>query len=187
MSTHDAEHADVSLPPMRKWPKPADVLVVLGAKLRPDGTPGPALARRVAMAAALWRAGAAPVVMVSGGAPAGGLSEAAAMTRLLTGRHRLPPDAVVCEGASLDTLGNARESLALAAARGWRRLIVVTDGLHLRRALWTFRTLARPLGIAVEGAAAPGPARWSGAWWALGAREAAALAAYAWRLPRAGR
>lgn len=184
MSTQDAAAADVSLPPVRKSRKAAEALVVLGAKLDAEGAPSPALARRVAHAAALWRQGVAPVVVASGGATAapGGPTEAAVMARLLSDVHGLPAAAIVVEGSSRNTLGNARETLALAEAQGWNRLTVVTDDMHLPRALWTFRRLGRPLGVRVEGAAAPGPRALSTAWWAHGLREAAALVLYAWRL-----
>ncbi|WP_176525162.1 YdcF family protein [Caenispirillum bisanense] len=156
--------------------------------MTPEGGAGPALRRRLAAAAVLWQEGVAPWLVVSGGATGPGdaaVTEAAVMARRLVDRHGIPAAAVVLEEASQDTLGNARETLALAAERGWRRLVVVTDELHLPRALWTFRRLARPLGIAVEGHAAPPPRRLTPAWWSHAAREAAACLAYAYRLQRA--
>lgn len=185
MSIEDAAPVEVSPAPVGEARQPADALVVLGARLRPEGTATPVLRRRVAKAAALWRRGAAPVVIVSGGIPPGSpsaVTEAAAMAELLTARHRLPASAVVQEDRSADTLGNARETLALAAMQGWRHLILVTDAIHMRRALGTFRHVARPLGIAVEGRAAAPPRRLSAAWWAYGLREAAARVYYALRL-----
>src|SRR5574341_510056 len=47
----------------------SDVIVVLGAGLRTDNSPGPALTRRTDHAAALWKAGLAPVIICSGGKP----------------------------------------------------------------------------------------------------------------------
>ncbi len=41
----------------------SDIIIVLGAGLRADNTPGPALTRRAAHAAELWKAGYAPVVV----------------------------------------------------------------------------------------------------------------------------
>lgn len=188
MSIEEAAPFDVSPRPLWKGRNTADAVVVLGAKLTPDGAAGPVLKRRVAAAAALWRDRVAPTLVVSGGATAAGTAgptEAAVMARRLIGRHGVPAAAVVLEESSQDTLGNARETLALAAERGWRRLVVVTDELHLPRALWTFRRLARPLGITVEGHAAPPPRRLTLGWWSHAAREVAACLAYVYRLQRA--
>lgn len=185
MSIEEAAPFDVSPRPLWKGRNTADAVVVLGAKLTPDGAAGPVLKRRLAAAAVLWREGVAPCVVVSGGATAAGgaaPTEAAVMARRLIDRHGIPAAALVLEEASQDTLGNARETLALAAERGWRRLVVVTDEIHLPRAVWTFRRLARPLGILVEGHDAPPPHRLTLAWWSHAAREAAACLAYAWRL-----
>ncbi|MEJ7603979.1 MAG: hypothetical protein WKG01_39230, partial [Kofleriaceae bacterium] len=44
-----------------------DAIVVLGAPLRSNGQLSPILAERVAAAAALWHAGAAPIVVATGG------------------------------------------------------------------------------------------------------------------------
>ncbi|GAA0576112.1 YdcF family protein [Caenispirillum bisanense] len=184
MSIEEAALPEVSPAPPRAPRKAADCLVILGAKLTSEGAPTPALQRRVEHAAGLWRQGVAPALMVCGGATgaasasASGVSEAAVMARLLTAGHGVPPTALVMEDVSQDTLGNAREALALAAARNWRRLVVVTDAVHLPRALWTFRRLAQPLGISVDGQAAPAPPRLSPAWWLYSLREAAASLVY---------
>lgn len=186
MSIEEAALPEVSPKTSCKVSKPPDSLVILGAKLAPDGTPSAALQRRVEHAAELWRQGVAPVLTVCGGATGGaiGVSEAAVMARLLSTCHGVPPAALVVEDVSEDTLGNAREALALASARGWRHLVVVTDAVHLPRALWTFRRLGRPLGITVEGRAAPAPARFGPAWWAYGLREVAARLVYRVRVAR---
>lgn len=165
----------------------ADALIILGAALAPDGRASPALSRRIAHGASLYHAGAAPVVVSSGGGPSrarGGPTEAEVMAHVLHHDHAVPATALVCEADSRTTLENARFSLALARARGWRRVIVVTDGTHLPRALLTFRRLAAGTGIAVAGEAAPHPAPFRGRWWLTAAREAAAFGFYALRLLR---
>jgi len=43
------------------------VIVVLGAKVRPDGRPSGAMERRMQVALALYRAGIAPLLLLSGG------------------------------------------------------------------------------------------------------------------------
>ena len=61
-----------------------DAIVVLGAPLTPDGQPSAVVAERVAVAAALWHAGGAAQVIVTGGRTRGApRSEAAAMAAAL--------------------------------------------------------------------------------------------------------
>ncbi|EKV29139.1 hypothetical protein C882_0446 [Caenispirillum salinarum AK4] len=169
----------------------ADVIVVLGAAVRPDGTPSAALLRRADHAGALWRAGRAPVVLASGGqasGPADAPTEAHLIAMHLTADHGLPPTAVLREDAARNTLENAAFCLTEMKRRGWRCALVVTDGPHMPRALWCFRTLARRrrLAVTLVPAPAPAPGRFGPGWWAAVAWEAAALPVYAWRLWRAG-
>src|SRR5690242_4720121 len=59
----------------------ADVIVVLGCQLFPGGRPSERLRRRVALGVGLYREGAAPLLVMSGGG-AGAVTEAAAMRDL---------------------------------------------------------------------------------------------------------
>ena len=94
----------------------------------------------------------------------------------------VPAAAVTVEDASTRTLENAANARAIMARRGWRRALVVTDPTHLPRALYTFRRL----GVAAEGAAAPGMLRDGGVLYVLvvALREAVALLAYRRRVAR---
>lgn len=188
MSMTDAPPNRVSLGDF----SPADAIVVLGAVVRPDGRPSPALIRRADHAGALWRAGAAPVVLASGGqtsGPADGPTEAALIAMHLTADHGLPPEAMLREDRARNTLENAAFSLEIAAARGWRRILLVTDDTHMPRALWCFRSVARRRGMAVTvtPSAAAHARRFGLGWWTALAWEAAALPVYAWRLWRSRR
>jgi uncharacterized SAM-binding protein YcdF (DUF218 family) len=156
-------------------------IVVLGAAVLPDGTPGPALARRIAQAARLWREGRAAAVIGSGALGDWPPSEARAIRDGLLAAG-VPAAAILEEDRARSTFENALNSVALMRARGLARAIVVTDAWHLPRAVLTFRLL----GMAAEGSAPPdGPAR---LFWRL--REAVALPVYmvrvlAWRLVNA--
>ncbi|MBB4265259.1 YdcF family protein [Roseospira visakhapatnamensis] len=164
------------------------MIVVLGAAVRPDGAASPALRRRVARAVAAARAWPDAPVVLSGGHgrrhPAGADSEARVMAALARAEG-LAPDRLILEARSSDTLQNAGQSLAIAASAGAGRVLVVTDGPHLPRALLAFRAVAdaRGLSMRLEGAAAPGP---DGRARRLAARlrEAAARLVYRWRLAR---
>lgn len=115
-------------------------IVVLGAAVRPDGSPSPSLARRIEHARRLHAEGRGAVVIASGGLGRWPPAEAEVIRAgLLAGG--VPPEAVVVEGASHTTFENARFSIVLMRARGLSQALVVTDGYHLLRAVMTFRIL----------------------------------------------
>lgn len=126
-----------------------DVAIVLGAKVRADGTASPALARRVDHAVRLMREGRVGHLLMSGGPVSHPVPEAWVMRdRALAAG--LEPDAVHVEDRSVDTITNARFTAPILAAAGWRRALVVSDAYHLPRALYIFRRH----GIMAEGSGA---------------------------------
>jgi uncharacterized SAM-binding protein YcdF (DUF218 family) len=139
--------------------EPFDAIVVLGAAVGADGRPGKALRRRVAEGVRRLEAGAAPVLLLSGGKGDGVPAEAEAMRDLALAAG-VSDEQLVLEAESRSTLENARCSARIMRARGWRRALVVTDAVHLPRALMAFRAL----GIDVKGAAAQGGARDEPVW-----------------------
>jgi uncharacterized SAM-binding protein YcdF (DUF218 family) len=148
---------------------PAEAIVVLGCRLKPDGTASPALARRVARGIALFQQGAAPLLVLSGGG-AGTAPEAEIMRRIALAAG-VPEAALLVEPRSRNTLENARETARLLTARGLRSILLVSDRIHLPRASLLFRHA----GLKVAGRAAPpSPALSREAMAAL--RELAALA-----------
>jgi uncharacterized SAM-binding protein YcdF (DUF218 family) len=151
---------------------PVDVAVVLGARVRPDGTPSSALASRVERAVELHRAGLAPRLLFSGGVGTHPPSEARAARELAVALG-VPAEACLLEEESRSTRENAERSAAVLRQLGARRVRVVSEPYHLLRARQYFRLQ----GLEVETA----PTRWSErdassvwrAWWSL--REAVAL------------
>lgn len=118
-----------------------EVIVILGAPPRPDGTPTPLLADRLAAGAELFHAHKARRVLVSGRP-----DEVAAMAPALE-RLGVPAAALLVDDGSyrtLDTFARARSAFEL------RSLLVVTNAFHLERALF----LARALGLDAIGVAA---------------------------------
>ncbi|MEL7975602.1 YdcF family protein [Isoptericola sp. F-RaC21] len=116
--------------------EPADAILVLGAGIRPDGTPSPYLRRRLDAAAELYHAGVADRVVLSGdglprrdGTP---YDEPAAMRRWILGRG-VPDEALTLDREGLDTTASARRTARLGA----RTAVVVTQDYHLRRALFS--------------------------------------------------
>jgi len=113
----------------------ADVIVVLGAGVQRDNSPGLAMRRRVSHAADLWREGYAPAIVCTGGKPGNRTrSEADACSELLIKEHGLPESAVLQEDQSRSTEENAMFTHVMMRANGWNSAIVVSDNYHLFRA-----------------------------------------------------
>ena len=152
--------------------RPGDAVLVLGRSLDGD-QPGAVFRARLDHGLALWQAGLARHLIV-----AGGLTGSAVRSEAVVGKEYLeargaPASAVLAEDRSRHTLENlffVREELR---ERGWRRLLVVSDPLHLARAA----ALARGLGmeIATCPAIAAPPRRGGFGWWARALREATML------------
>jgi uncharacterized SAM-binding protein YcdF (DUF218 family) len=118
--------------------QPLDAIVVLGAPLGPNNTLSPPLAERVAAAAELYRAGGAPLVVATGGITHGAArAEADVLAEALLASS--VPDVIV-ERESLTTADNARLTAALLAERNVRRVWLVTQPFHGRRAARVFRS-----------------------------------------------
>jgi DUF218 domain len=145
---------------------PLEGLIVLGARLNPQGKPGRVARLRLVHALHLWRHCDAEVyVLLTGGCrPGSPCSEARAMADWALAwvsehwgealREALGP-CLILEEASRSTLASARHTLALVEARGSRVVGLVTDAVHLPRALFLFQRHYRPRGIEVH----PFPAR----------------------------
>ncbi|MCK9247604.1 MAG: YdcF family protein [Solirubrobacteraceae bacterium] len=122
----------------------APVAIVLGALVHEDGRMSAMLADRVARTVELWRSGKVARILVSGGTrPAEDYDEPATMRAAL--RSADVPDRVI----AIDDRGdNTYASMRRAHdAFGVRRAIAVTQGFHIRRALF----LARSAGIDASG------------------------------------
>lgn len=118
-------------------PSPREAVVVLGARVLPDGTPSEALVARVDRGVRLFQQGLAPRLLISGGG-AGATSEAA-IGRALALRAGVPAAACLVETKSGSTFANASHSAELLRPLGVSRVFVVTDDFHAFRALAHFR------------------------------------------------
>ncbi|CAN5350572.1 hypothetical protein BH11MYX1_BH11MYX1_44590 [soil metagenome] len=112
-----------------------DAIVVLGAALRDDRLT-PILAERVAAAVELYRRGAAPRIVTTGGVTAGSSrAEASVLAEALVAAG-IPRDAVTIEDRAQTTDDNAQlTARLLGPARVW----LVTQPFHARRAERLFR------------------------------------------------
>jgi len=139
---------------------PIDAVAVLGAQVHSPGVPGAALRRRLEHGIDVFRARGGGHLLLSGGGSSATPSEAAVMADMA--RAAGVPDAgIVVEDRSRNTFENAAYCGRIMRQRGWQRILIVTDGFHLRRALYVFRRL----GLDVEGAGVPRPAGVSRLYW----------------------
>lgn len=90
--------------------RPADAIVVMGAA-QYDGRPSPVLRARLDHAIALWRAGLAPTLVVTGGARRGDRSTEAAASRRYAVARGVPDSVILLESEGRTT----RESVRAAA------------------------------------------------------------------------
>ncbi len=129
---------------------PLEALIVLGGRVGADGYPGRPTRLRLLHALSLWREhypGA--YLLLSGGRNKGApVSEARAMATWSLAwveehwgpaeRERLAA-LLLLEETSRNTAAAAQNALALAERQGFKRLGLVTDHLHMRRAHYLFR------------------------------------------------
>lgn len=128
----------------------------------------PRMTRRLDLGISLYLAGAAPLLLLSGGG-AGSVPEAELMRRMALSRG-VPDTAILIEPNSRDTVENAREAARLLRVRGGGKVVLVSDRCHLPRAALLFRLA----GLRVAGwAGVPSPS----ISWEIGAaiRECLAL------------
>ncbi|MFE5474592.1 YdcF family protein [Nocardia sp. NPDC055165] len=135
---HAVTAAAATLPnPLPALVGPQTGIVVLGYGLLPDGALRPELENR--LTAAWLQAIAAPFspVIVTGGNPQNGISEAEAMRRWLVARG-LPGDRIHVEDRAGSTVQNALFSTRLLRDLGATSAVVVTSPNHIRRAVADF-------------------------------------------------
>ena len=132
----------------------ADAIVILGAPIRADGSLSPMAEERVRVAVDLYRAGLAPVLCVVGGHCPPGYEdtpgEAEGMARLVRALG-VPEGAIRVDRLSTSTVTNAARAAAILLPEGRRRVWLVTQPFHLRRARFHFRRAGfDPLGWHIE-------------------------------------
>lgn len=117
----------------------SDAVIVLGAGLRPDGTPSTYLRRRVEAGAELYRAGVAATVILSGdahdNADGARYDEPGSMRAwILDNDLGVPDGSMILDREGFNTTATCRRAHDLYGAR---TAVVVTQDYHLRRALYS--------------------------------------------------
>jgi len=110
----------------------ADLIVVPGNTVAPDGQPSPRLQARLDVALALYRAHRAPLIFVSGGLGKEGFDEAVVMAGYLAA-NGVPAAAIVTDSQGVDTRATARNAAGFMRARGLQAAIVATQYFHVPR------------------------------------------------------
>jgi uncharacterized SAM-binding protein YcdF (DUF218 family) len=128
----------------------ADLIVVPGAGVVGDCVANMNGVRRVAHAVRAYRAGLAPAMLIAGGSGDKGCPIAVAMSHFAEDMA-VPAERIYIEPSSRSTRENAERSLPLLDALGVRRVLIVTDRLHMPRAEAVFAHY----GFAVERASVP--------------------------------
>ena len=136
--------------------EPADAIVVMatGGVLR-DGRLSDASRRRAAFAIELYRDGLAPLLVLSGVTAPG--SESAARAALAA-ECGVPSRAIVAVPAGFTTHEEVAALAPLLQTRGVRRVLLVTDGSHMRRTMRLFahaRFEVLPAPVRADGVSKP--------------------------------
>ncbi len=121
----------------------AEVAIVPGAAVLPDGGMSMMLADRVRGALALWRAGKVDKILVSGDHHAWAYDEPGTMRRALV-RGGVAPQDVFEDHAGFDTWDTMQRARSIF---GVRDAVIVTQGFHMPRSLY----LAHAAGIDATG------------------------------------
>ncbi|WP_063064707.1 YdcF family protein [Nocardia violaceofusca] len=138
------------LPPLPAPHGPTTAIVVLGYGLLPDGGMRPELVARLQAALVQAMVSPASPIIVTGGNPRGGTTEADAMAGWLVG-HGIAPERIHIESRASDTVENAVNSAEMMHALGAGDAVVVTSADHMPRAVADFVDA----GVAVVGTVSP--------------------------------
>lgn len=114
------------------YARPADAIVVFGAKVNPDGLPSLSLRDRMLAAIAAYDEGLAPTLIVSGGVGATGYDEATVMHDIAV-EAGVSESAIIVDSDGVDTRATVRDTVAIAQEHGLRTVLAVSHPYHLPR------------------------------------------------------
>ena len=121
-------------------------ILVLGAGVRPDGTPSHMLEDRIIKAVELYKSGVSDILLMSGDHASDSYNEVGTMKSYAMSLG-VPEEAIVCDGKGFSTY----ESIWRAKeVYGYSSMIIVTQTYHLYRALY----IANALNADAHGASA---------------------------------
>jgi uncharacterized SAM-binding protein YcdF (DUF218 family) len=112
--------------------RPADAVVVFGARTYQDGRMSLALQDRIRTACELYRAGLAKHLVLSGGRGDGAITEAQAMRHYAL-KHGVPAQDIFVDNEGVNTEATVRDTLPLFQQWHARRVLAVSHFYHLPR------------------------------------------------------
>ncbi len=114
---------------------PSDAIIVLGAAAY-DAKPSPVFEERIRHGIDLYKRGLAPTLIFTGGyGGVGARFSESQVGRRYAIRQGVPAKAILIESVSRNTHENLRQASALMQTHGLHSAIVVSDPLHMARAL----------------------------------------------------
>ncbi len=138
-----------SIPLSNTAQKQFDVIIVLGCPANPDGEPSPVQQERVSEGVRQYRAGAAPRLIMTGGAAHNRYVEAEVMAAIAKAQG-VPAVAILEESQSQNTIQNAYYSVQIMKAHGWNSAEIVSSKSHLPRSSLIFARF--PIRYRMQGA-----------------------------------
>lgn len=112
----------------------ADAAIVLGASV--DGTtPSPVFRARIDHGIWLYQNGYVHALILTGGVGEGNVTSDAAIAREYAMHAGVPKAAIWIEESSTITQENLQNAAAIVRENGWHKVILVSDPLHMRRAM----------------------------------------------------
>ncbi len=121
---------------------PADTAIVLGAAVW-DDRPSPVFEERIKHAINLYKEGLVQSIIFTGGIGEGDQWAESEVARRYAIEQGIPSEHLYCETVSRITQENLAEAKNILEQHGWSTALIVSDPLHMKRAM----TIARDLGI----------------------------------------
>ncbi len=110
----------------------ADLIIVPGNTIAPDGTPSPRLQARLDAALHLYQTGKARLIFVSGGIGKEGFDESLSMSNYLKG-HGVSAEAIVLDSKGIDTAATAKNAAVFMRAKQLKSALIASQYFHIPR------------------------------------------------------
>lgn len=128
----------------------ADTAIILGAAADENG-PSPVYRERINHGIELYNYGYVDKLIMTGGTGEGNTHSDAYIAKQYTVSHGIPEEDILTEDTSTITQENLKNSKLIMAENGFDTAIIVSDPLHMRRAM----LLARDAGITAYSSPTP--------------------------------
>ena len=120
-------------------PRPVDAIVVFAGGVGETGEAGGGQ-ERISRAISLYQEGVAPNIIISSGFVFA--QREAAVMKTIAVSYGVPASEIILEEKAANTYENVVLTNQIIAARGWRRIALVSSPYHMRRAILTWHKVA---------------------------------------------